>query len=186
MSDKNNGVSQDELDDYIHVAHMGIYIVIIALIIILTGWIIWVIGGKIPVTETASGLVIDMSDEDVKEMPDKSEYKPEYRCIVCLDAYEYNVEKLNDMKDDVKLQMPDGNVISGKIDYVESVPIARGTVAETYYFGNEWLVDECVPSYYNWIIAIKTDNNEFAKYPYSMAKATLVIDEVSPFSFLVR
>ena len=74
--------------------------------------------------------------------------------------------------------------MDAKVISIYSVPYSRDEISAEYLMDNEWLVEECVSSNYNWLLIIKADN--LSGYEYSLTKATLVLDEVSPLSFLVR
>ena len=180
MQKEKSEISRDELDEYIHVAHSGFIIIVAAMVLILLAFIVWGIIGKIPVTETVNGFVMYMDPQEAGETGTEAE---QY-CIACLDASKYSTEHIREIEDKVTLEMADGTKMDAKVISIYSVPYSRDEISAEYLMDNEWLVEECVSSNYNWLLIIKADN--LSGYEYSLTKATLVLDEVSPLSFLVR
>lgn len=180
MQKEKSEISRDELDEYIHVAHSGFIIIVAAMVLILIAAVVWSILGKIPVTETVNGFVMYMEPAEVGETGTEAERY----CIACLDASKYSSEQMEKIKDKVTLEMADGTEMNAKVISIYSVPYSRDDISHEYLMDNEWLVSECVKSNYNWLLIIKAD--DLSGYEYSLTKATLVLDEVSPLSFLVR
>lgn len=180
---QNKDASQDGLDEYIHVVSAGGMVTIAALVALLVATIVWGIVGKIPVTVTVTGIVVptqSLQDQIASLGGDGS--VPEY-CICCLDAKKYPIAAISDIHEEVKLEMPDDTVVSARIALHSFVPFDRQFMSTEFFGDNEWLVSECVPSNYNWVLMATSE--DLSQYERSLAKATFVLDEVSPVSYLV-
>jgi len=61
---ENNENMQEGLDEYIRVSRPSVMVVIISLLAVLAAVIVWGVVGTLPVTETVTGLVVDISVYD--------------------------------------------------------------------------------------------------------------------------
>ena len=60
---KETANSREGLDDYVRISSPGIVITIFALVLVTAAVIVWGLIGKLPVTETVTGVVLDQYKE---------------------------------------------------------------------------------------------------------------------------
>ena len=56
---KETANSRDGLDDYIRISSLGVMITIFAMALVIAAVFVWGLTGRLPVTETVTGVVLD-------------------------------------------------------------------------------------------------------------------------------
>ena len=88
--------SGDGLDDYIRVSSPGLLIIIGAMLLVLVATVVWGFIGKIPVTTTVTGCVVDaeqiVKDSEQNEGADHDEKGPWVVCYV--DSSKYSADQI--------------------------------------------------------------------------------------------
>ncbi|MBQ7487223.1 MAG: hypothetical protein IJT77_07000 [Clostridia bacterium] len=193
---KETANSRDGLDDYIRVSSPGVTITIFAMVLVVAAIIVWGMIGKLPVTATVTGVVLDpykdytstigMKYEDQIEAAITEGNTNDNILVVCfLDASRFNLEAVEKVGEKVTLEMPDHSKYTGRIEAkANQVPINRAQAHETL-FNNDWLTENCIESEYSWPVIIKP-NEDLADYEFTLAQVTFITEEVAPISFLVR
>ena len=106
MQEDNRKTSGDGLDDYIQVSSPGLRIIVGALSLVLVATVVWGLTGKIPVTTTVTGCVIDSEflSEVQAQSGDAGHYSAEEPWVVCfVDSSMYSAEQIEQFGDDVAI-----------------------------------------------------------------------------------
>lgn len=187
MRNEDHRTSGDNLDDYIRVSSPRLLIIVGILSLVLIATVVWGIFGKIPVTMTVTGCVVEdelfLPAQSLDEHPgiDTSEWT----WIICyVDASKYSAEQIQRFADNVTITMPDRTVDKGKIEYVSPQPLSKDE-ALAYLKDSAWVVDQCVTSNYSWGIAIHV-HEDISNHLFTTPDVTITIDEISPIRFLTR
>jgi len=182
--------SRDGLDDYIRVSSPGLLIIVGALSLVLVATVVWGFTGKIPVTLTVTGCVIDteaLSEQQGQngDAADDAYAIPDGVWIACLvDSSKYSAEQIVKFGGDVTIAMPDRTTFKGKIEYVTPYPLNRDEVRQ-YLRNSDWVVEQCVNSDYSWGIAVHV-YDDISDHMFTTPQVTIITDEVPPISFLAR
>lgn len=190
--------AKDGLDDYIRISSPGILATIAAMVLVVTALIVWGLTGRLPVTETVTGVVADATKDYASGMnymkkinvSESKEGKNENIYVLCfLDASRFNLDTVRKIgektNDSVVLEMPDHTKFTGKIVMKQdSVPVNRAQAYEIL-FANDWLADTCIKGEYSWPVLIRPDE-DLSAYEFTLANVTIVTDEIAPFQLLVR
>jgi hypothetical protein len=194
---KETANSREGLDDYVRISSPGIVITIFALVLVTTAVIVWGLIGKLPVTETVTGVVLDQFEEYDSSIG--MEYREQLwnaangdnivnediRVICFLDASKFNLDAVQKVGDKVTLEMPDHSRHIGTIEAkAMQVPINRAQAYETLFY-NDWLTENCIQSEYSWPVIIEPDD-DLSDYEFTLAQVTFLTEEVAPIRFLVR
>ena len=188
--------SREGLDDYVRVSSPGVVITIFALALVAAAVTVWGLTGRLPVTETVTGVVLDPYKKynstvgmeyieqvlaaDIEDDTNKS------ILVICfLDASRFNLEMVQEIGGKVTLEMPDHSKYSGRITAkADRIPINRAQEYEIL-FKNDWVIENCFPGEYSWPVIIEPDT-DLSDYEFTLAQVTFVTDELAPISFLVR
>lgn len=194
---KETANSREGLDDYVRISSPGIVITIFALVLVTAAVIVWGLIGKLPVTETVTGVVLDQFKEydsfigmEYREQVQNAASKDnnlndDIRVICFLDASKFNLEAVQKVGDKVTLEMPDHSQHRGTIEAkANQVPINRAQAYETLFY-NDWLTENCIHSEYSWPVIIEP-YDDLSDYEFTLAQVTFVTEEVAPIRFLVR
>lgn len=193
---KETANSRDGLDDYIRLSSPGVMITIIAMALVVAAVITWGLIGRLPVTETVTGVVADQYrdytsavgmayTDQVKAAKTEGNKNENIRILCFLDSTRFNVQAVEEVSDKVTLEMPDHKMFTGTIEAkANRVPINREQAYETL-FQNDWLTENCIHSEYSWPVLIEPDE-DLADYEFTLAQVTFVTEEVRPISFFVR
>ena len=194
---KETANSREGLDDYVRISSPGIVITIFALLLVTAAVIVWGLIGKLPVTETVTGVVLDQFKEydssigmeytdQVKNAENTEDIMNEDIRVICfLDASKFNLDAVQKVGDKVTLVMPDHSQHSGTIEAkAKQVPINRAQAYESLFY-NDWLTENCIRSEYSWPVIVEPDD-DLSNYEFTLAQVTFVTEEVAPIRFLVR
>lgn len=183
---KGSEGGQEELTEYIRVVSPGTFVVILSLMILLVSTIVWGCIGTLPVTETVTGVVIDTDQYDMARLQQGLQWDGEDKLLVLcfVDASSYNAQAIKEFGNRVSLKMPDQKTFSGTIASMFPAPISREE-AKSVLFGNEWVLEKCAGQDYNWLLAIRPEE-DLSRYTFTLTEVTFLTDEVAPISFLMR
>ena len=179
--------SSENLDEYIRVSKPGTKVVLAALLIVLASVLVWGFTGKLPVTETVKGLVVNTETA-------KQHYQGRYSSFISdidldkkdiiycfIDASRFNVMQVRDFSENAVIEMPDHTRLTGRILANGRVPLSREE-CEKILFDNEWVTDKCVGDY-SWMVIVEPDA-DVTDYEFMLADVSMVTKEVVPISFL--
>ena len=191
MQEDTRKASGDGLDDYIRVSSPGLLVIIGALSLILVATVVWGFIGKIPVTTTVTGCVVNAEELiDANTLAESSDGDPNHHdvrgaWVVCyVDSSRFSAEQLSKFGDDVTVTMPDNTVLKGKIESVSSYPLSRDE-ASKYLKDAAWVAEQCVNSNYSWGIAVHM-HDDISGHLFTTPQVTIITDEVPPIRFLAR
>ena len=190
VREDNRKKSRDGLNEYIRVCSPGLLIIIGALSLVLVATLVWGFTGKIPVTLTVTGCVLDnmalseSEDQDGDAVNDSNAMAGGNWIVCFIDSSKYSAEQIAKFGDDVTITMPDRTSFKGKIEYLSPQPMSKDE-ARQYIGDSEWVVEQCVNSYYSWGITIRV-YDDISSHMFTTPQVTMVTDEVPPISFLAR
>lgn len=187
MQKDSRKASGDGLDAYIQVSNPGLLIIVGALSLMLIATVAWGFTGKIPVTITVTGCVVDSKivAEAKAQSGDAGDGLPEGSWVICyVDSSKYSAEQISKFGRDVTIAMPDRTTFKGKIADVTSFPLNRGE-ARLFLGEGEWLAEQCVTSNYSWGIVVNV-SDDVSDHLFTTPEVTIITDEVPPIRFLVR
>ena len=187
MQGDSRKTSGDGLDDYIRVSSPGLLIIVGALSLVLVATVVWGFIGKIPVTTTVTGCVVDSERfaEVQAQSDDEDPALREGHWVVCfVDSSKYSADQIEQFGDDVTIAMPDRTTFKGKIEAVSSHPLSRDE-ARLYLKDGEWVAEQCVTSNYSWGIVVHV-HEDISNHLFTTPEVTIITDEVPPIRFLAR
>ena len=191
VREESRKTSGDGLDDYIRVSSPGLLIIVGALSLVLVATVVWGLIGKIPVTITVTGCVVDTESlaqafaEERARTGSVGEDALEGSWVICfVDSSKYSAEQIQQFGNDVTITMPDRATFKGTIEGVSPVPLSRDE-ARLYLKNSEWVVEQCVTSNYSWGIAILV-SEDLSDHLFTTPDVTIITDEVPPIRFLAR
>ena len=187
MQEDNRKTSGDGLDDYIQVSSPGLRIIVGALSLVLVATVAWGFIGKIPVTTTVTGCVVD-SQRLALELAQGDDTGHDVFAgswVVCfVDSSQYSAEQIEQFGDDVTISMPDRSTFKGKIEAVSAYPLSRDEAGQ-YLRDSEWVAEQCVSSNYSWGIVVHA-HEDISDHLFTTPQVTIITDEVPPIRFLAR
>ena len=189
MQEETRKASGDGLNDYIRVSSPGVLVIIGALSLVLVATIVWGFIGKIPVTTTVTGCVVDtetlIKQAQVIGSSEEEAHEAGGHWVVCyVDSSKYSADQIQQFGDDVTITMPDRTTLKGKIEGVSAFPLSREE-ASKYLENGEWVAEQCVNSNYSWGIAIHV-HDDISSRLFTTPEVTIITDEVPPIRFLAR
>lgn len=183
MQEDKRRSSTDDLDDYIRVSSPGLLIIIGVLSLMVVATIAWGFIGKIPVTATVTGCVVDSEQVAGEYAQDGDDSKgPWILCFV--DSTKYSAEQIEKFGNDVTITMPDRTTYKGVIERVTEYPLSRDET-RGYLKNGEWVAEQCVNSNYSWGLAIHV-HEDISGRLFTTPEVTIITDEVPPIRFLAR
>ena len=179
--------SAENLDEYIRVSKPGTKVVLAALLVVLAAVIVWGIIGKLPVTESVKGLVVNRNVEEkyyeTKGMKAKTQIPSGKNLIYCfVDASRFKVIQIREFGEKATIEMPDHKRMTGTIKGQLEIPLSSQECKELL-FDNEWVTERCVKTDYSWWLIIEPDC-DVTDYEFMLADVTIVTEEVAPISFI--
>lgn len=187
----DNKTSQNDLNDYIRVSSPGLQVIIGALALVVVATVVWGFTGKIPVTITVTGCVVDsqlaaeaLGQEQGKDGSATDEASQKAWVVCYVDSSKYSAEQIKRFDDDVTISMPDRTTFKGKIEYVSPYPLSKDE-ARQYVENSEWVAEQCVNSDYSWGIAVSV-KDDISNHLFTTPQVTFITDEVPPIRFLTR
>ena len=189
MEKEDRNTSHDGLDEYIRVSSSGLLIIIGALSLVLVATVVWGFAGKLPVTLTVTGCVVDtefaaaVQSQESDATADGDEFGKAW--VVCfVDSSKFSAEQIMKFNPDVTISMPDRSTFKGKIEDVSPYPLSRDE-AHSFLEGSEWMAEQCVTSNYSWGLIISV-HDDISDHLFTTPEVTIITDEVPPIRFLTR
>ena len=174
----NTNRSPEKLNEYIRIGSAGGYLLIAGLILLAAALIIWGFTGRIPVTTTQTGLVVEFKEKS-------------HGCLCFVDVNE-NIGVIP-AGTPASVKMSNGSVYKGSVDYMSKNPLSAEEIRELYGSENnaqlqlsDWIFSKLLKdgSYY-YMIRINTEE-DVAEYWHQLTEVTVVMREVQPISYLIR
>lgn len=189
MQKDSHKASREGLDEYIRVSSPGLLIIVGALSLVLVATVIWGFSGKIPVTLTVTGCVVDseLASRAEASYPERGAATEgdQKAWVVCyVDSSKYSAEQITKFGDNVTIRMPDRTTFKGKIEIVSPNPMSREEAGQ-YLQDGEWVAEQCVSSDYSWGIAIRI-HDDISDHMFTTPQVTIITDEFPPIRFLAR
>lgn len=183
MQKNSRKTSGDGLDDYIRVSSPGLLVIVGAMSLVLVATVVWGFIGRIPVTITVTGCVVD--SEPLVENQTQANDEGKRPWVICfVDSSKYSAEQIERFGDDVTITMPDHTTFKGNIESVFPYPLSKDE-ARLYLKNSDWVVEQCVTSNYSWGIAVRV-NKDISGHLFTTPQVTIITDEVPPIRFLTR
>lgn len=179
--DEDRGIATEELKEYIRVGSAGGFILIGALIIAIVSLLIWGFTGSIPVTYTNTGIICQMNSETNSCI-----------CFVNVDANTGVISKGRK----ANIIMQDGRSFPAVMDYFSQTPYSAEELRKMFSSGSsdnssgiafsDWMMEKALDGCdYAYLMTVTTQT-DISVYWHQVAQAMVVIDEISPISFLVQ
>ena len=170
--------SAENLNEYIRVGSIGGFLLIAGLVILAAALIVWGFTGRIPVTTTQTGIVVDTKEES-------------HSCICFLDVDE-NTGIIQEGTA-ASIKMADGSVYQGIVDYSGEYPFSAEEIHKMYgpesnavFQMSDWMFSKLLKNgRYYYMIRIHTEDN-IAGYWHQLTATTIVMRQVRPVSYLMR
>ena len=174
----NTNRSPEKLNEYIRIGSVGGFLLIAGLVILAAALAIWGFTGRIPVTTTQTGIVVEFKETS-------------HGCLCFVDVNE-NIGIIP-AGTPASVKMPDGSVYKGSVDFMSDNPYSAEEIRELYGGENnlefqlsDWMFSNLLKdgSYY-YVLRINTEE-DIAEHWHQLTAVTVVISEVRPISYLIR
>ena len=174
----NTNKSPEKLNEYIRIGSIGGFLLIAGLVILALALIIWGFNGRIPVTTTQTGFVVESEEKS-------------HGCLCFVDVEENIVGIPAGTPASVK--MANGSVYKGTVDFMSKNPMSEEEIRELFGPENDpkfrlsdWMFSRILNdgSYY-YVLRINTEE-DIAEYWHQLVTITVVMREVRPISYLIR
>ncbi len=157
--------SPDRINEYIHVARPGVWVLTAALILVLAAFVFWGITGRIPDTVTYKGVVWSEAGCHIRVAIDASQYS---NTLVGKEA---------------SFRLPDGTQGNGHIDSASLTPYSREELQAILQ--SDFLVSSLVSADYSYIVDV-APTIDLHRYNLEVAEVTIITKELPPISYLLR
>ena len=166
MEDKRTQ-SANRLNEYMRIGSPGVIAMIAALTLVFAAVIYWGFTGTLHETESFTGIV-DITDQgDI---------------LVFVDADYYNGQQMVDKQ--VSVKMSDRSTSSGMVVSSSASPFTQDELAESYDY-SFWEMKNLISGVYSYMIEIDTER-DLSNYQGQLAEVYVIMNEVSPITFLMR
>ena len=174
----NTNRSPDKLNEYIRIGSLGGFLLIAGLVLLAVAMIIWGFTGRIPVTTTQTGIVVESKEES-------------HGCLCFVDVND-NIGVIP-AGTPASVKMADGSVCKGSVDFMSENPLSAEELRDLYgaehnakFQFSDWMFSKLLKddSYY-YMIRINTEE-DVAEYWHQLTAVTVVMREVRPISYLMR
>ena len=174
----NTNRSPEKLNEYIRIGSLGGFLLIAGLVILAVALIIWGFTGRIPVTTTQTGIVVESKEES-------------NGCLCFVDVNE-NI-RIIPAGTPASVKMADGSVYKGSVDFMSKNPLSAEELRELFgaeynaqFQLSDWMFSKLLKegSYY-YMLRINTEK-DIAEYWHQLTAVTVVMREVKPISYLIR
>lgn len=169
----------EKLNEYIRIGSAGGFLLIIGLILLAVGLIVWGFVGRIPVTSTIEGVVVN---------------DPEgFRTCLCLVDVNGSTGLIPEGTPAI-VRTIDGKTCNGTVAFMANIAMSEEELRTTFstevnpyaYTLSEWILNNLIgDSDYLYAVYIKTEE-DLAAYWNQMTEVTIIHSEVQPISFLLR
>ena len=158
--------SPERLNEYIHVANPGMWVMLLALFIVAIAIVVWGVIGRIPVSVAFKGVV----DGTMGHIVD-----------VVIDASEYSGKSL--VGKEARLRFPDGSKGEGIVTKGTEVPFSREEMDEV--LESDFLSAALVYSDYSYVVFVQPDE-DISAHDLEIVDVTIIIKEIRPIEYLLR
>jgi hypothetical protein len=155
--------SPDQLDEYIKVSNPGIWLVLIALIVLFASVMVWGFTGTLPETLTVNGVV---------------EGNERVVCFVDANALDKDIQGCK-----VQVAAAGNADIAGVVSEVSPVPYSAAEIAAVYE--SDWVTQKLVTGDYSYAVTVDLSGSP-AYTDGAIASVTIITDEVRPISYLLN
>ena len=174
----NTNRSPEKLNEYIRIGSVGGFLLIAGLVVLAAALIIWGFTGRIPVTTTQTGIVVESKEKS-------------NGCLCFVDVNENTGAIPAGTTASVK--MANGSVYKGSVDFMSRNPLSAEEIRKMYsaetaaqFQLSDWMFSQLLKdgSYY-YMLRINTEE-DIAEYWHQLTAVTVVMREVQPISYLIR
>ena len=167
----------EKLNEYIRIGSIGGFLLIAGLVILAAAMIIWGFTGRIPVTTTQTGFVVESKEES-------------HGCLCFVDVNDNT--GIIPAGTPASVQMPGGGVFKGYVDHMGTAPMSAEELRDLYGYEHngpfslsDWMFSKVLKdgSYY-YVLRINTED-DIAEYWHQLVAITVVMREVRPISYLI-
>ena len=159
--------SSERLNEYIRIGKPGIILLIISLVLVLGAILVWGFTGKLYETVPLSGIVDVNSASDV-------------RCFANADNLDGQYLK----GAEVTVKMPDHTTSDGIIVSSSESPKTQEELSQLFGY-TRWEMNHLMNGTYFYVIEIDTQE-DLGSYQGELVEVSVIMDEISPISFLIR
>lgn len=170
--------SPEKLNHYIRIGSVKGYLIIAVLVLMAAALIVWAFAGRIPVTSTQIGVVVDKENTS-------------HSCLSFVDA----MEGISEIPQgtEVTITMIDNNTYEGTVKYMGDKALPVDEVWEAYSVGGDmalvgltdWIKENLLgDSKYVYPLFVETEE-DISEYWHQTATVTLILYEVRPISYLL-
>lgn len=164
--DEKRPQTAERIDEYIRIGSPGIIAMIVALFLVFAAVIYWGFTGKLHETESFRGIV-DISEEG--------------EVCVFVNADLFNGQQM--VEKPVEVKMEDRSTSDGSVVSSSASPFTEDELAEAYGY-SYWEMKHLVTGVYSYIIEIDTEK-DLSDYQGQLVEVSVIMNEVSPISFLI-
>jgi hypothetical protein len=154
--------SPDQLDEYIKVSNPGIWIVLIAFLVLAASVLVWGFTGTLPKTLTVNGIM-----EENKQVV----------CFVDANALSNDIEGCK-----VQITAAGNTAYSGLVSKVSLNPYSVTEIANAYE--SDWVVQRLVTSDYSYAVTVDLSGSP-GYTAGTILGVTIITEEVKPISYLL-
>ena len=181
MAEENrgNGLSTDSLNTTIHVGNIKGYLLIAALTVILTVFLVWCVTGSIPATDTYGAVAA------------QSEAEGEHLCVAFVSTDDYSGAFQEGTE--ASVAMPDNRSYDGSVKAMSEQPYSLEEIREVLRVAendngilSDWAAANLLSDGNYWYIVEIETKDSIYDYFLQPAKATVKLGEVTPISFLLN
>ncbi|MDR1271964.1 MAG: hypothetical protein LBK04_03095 [Clostridiales Family XIII bacterium] len=156
-------LSPDHLDEYIKVSNPGIWLVLVALLVLCASVLVWGFTGTLPKTLTVNGVM---------------EENGQAICFVDVNALDKDI-----MGCKVQVSGTGNGPYSGLVSDVSTVPYSAAEIATKYE--SDWVTQKLVTGEYSYAVTVDISGNpEYTDG--AVASITIITEEVKPVSWLLN
>ena len=161
--------SSERLNEYIRIGKPGIILLIISLALVFGAILVWGFVGKLHETILLPGIVnIDLKGE------------ADVRCFADADSMDGH----DLIGRDVTVKMPDRNTSKGMIISSSESPQSQEELSEWFGY-TRWEMNYLMNGTYFYVIDIDTQK-DLGGYQGELVEVSVITNEISPISFLIR
>ena len=173
----NTNRSPEKLNEYIRIGSVGGFLLIAGLVILAAALAIWGFTGRIPVTTTQTGFVVESKEES-------------HGCLCFIDVNENT--GIIPAGTPASVKMAGGSVYKGSVDFMSENPISAEEIRTLFgeensaqFHLSDWMFSKTLKdgSYY-YVLRINTEE-DIAEYWHQLVMITVVMREVRPISYLI-
>jgi hypothetical protein len=159
----DRALSPDQLDEYIRVSNPGIWLVLIALLVLFASVMVWGFTGTLPKTLTVNG-VMEGNGQAV--------------CFVDAAALDKDIQGCK-----VQVAAAGNADTGGVVSDVSPVPYSAAEISERYE--SDWVTQKLVTGEYAYAVTVDLSGNPAYKSG-AILGVTIITEEVKPITYLLN